>query len=338
MDKRKRIEYLDYLKGFAVFTMFLQHAMILYEKSKGNDTVLGNIFVLLGTAPAAPVFMVIMGIFIAKSRDSVKSQIKRGLKLFLLGYLLNLLRFTIPLLIAGEGGYDSTTDGTPVTLFLSVDIFQLSGLSIIILTILNKYIKRKSYYLYILISILFISPYLWGIGDNNYLLSIMWGKNANIYFPLLPWIIYPLIGVCGSDKIIGLSDNSVLQKRFLKIGIVLIVISSILLGIGVLDFGDYYRSGIGTHSLIIGVLLVWFSSIANLSNRLNNNNNIMKLLKYWSRNVTMIYFIQWVIFGWGLLVFSSNKLLDYQAAIISFCVLFITHMITKLVIILQNRN
>ena len=46
---------------------------------------------LLGTAPAAPVFMVAMGfLFGSSTRTGVRSGVVRGLQLFALGYAFNL--------------------------------------------------------------------------------------------------------------------------------------------------------------------------------------------------------------------------------------------------------
>lgn len=90
------------MRGLAVFFMILQHAIIIHERTSGEgNTILGNLFVFLGTAPAAPVFIFIMSVFFIKSNKPLKQNILRGLKLFVFGYILNLLRFTIPVFLAG---------------------------------------------------------------------------------------------------------------------------------------------------------------------------------------------------------------------------------------------
>ncbi|MED1918913.1 heparan-alpha-glucosaminide N-acetyltransferase domain-containing protein, partial [Bacillus thuringiensis] len=118
-----RIFYLDFARGLAVFFMIMQHAMIMHERTSGEgDTLLGNLFVLLGTAPAAPVFIFIMGVFAVRSKKSVAENMIRGCKIFAFGYVLNVLRFTIPFSLAGDSG-------VAMSHLFMVDIFQLAGLS-----------------------------------------------------------------------------------------------------------------------------------------------------------------------------------------------------------------
>ena len=105
MSDRKRILYLDIARGFAILFMFTQHCMLMYEYGAGDsEHWLSVIFVLLGTAPAAPIFMLIMGVFLMKSRATTRLQLMRGVKLFALGYLLNALR--LPMMLP-DGNVDS---------------------------------------------------------------------------------------------------------------------------------------------------------------------------------------------------------------------------------------
>ena len=97
---RKRLLSLDIARGLAVIFMIMQHSMIIYGSPEATSTFLGEIIVLLGTAPAAPVFMVLMGIFFIYSRKDFKSKLLRGFSLLMLGYILNFVRFTLPVSIA----------------------------------------------------------------------------------------------------------------------------------------------------------------------------------------------------------------------------------------------
>ena len=81
VSNTNRIFYLDFMRVLAVFFMILQHAIIIHERTSGEgNTILGNLFVILGTAPAAPVFIFIMGVFFIKSNKPLKQNILRGLK------------------------------------------------------------------------------------------------------------------------------------------------------------------------------------------------------------------------------------------------------------------
>ena len=97
MGEQARIKFFDFARGIAIFFMILQHAVIVFDKSSGYDSELGRALILLGTAPAAPVFMFIMGVFfIHRHPGDMSYGIKRGLKIWALGYVLNLVRFCLP--------------------------------------------------------------------------------------------------------------------------------------------------------------------------------------------------------------------------------------------------
>ena len=324
--EKSRILYLDLAKALAILFMIMQHCMIIHERSAGEgESILANIFVLLGTAPAAPVFMLVMGIFLMSSGSSFQKNIFRGIKLILLGYLLNLLRFTIPLLITGAAGFQYTAGETPLSMFLSIDILQLAGLSMIVGSLFKKTINKKVFPVIILF-ILLVSPFLWSQFGNSSLFSILWGNAKNVYFPFFPWFIYPLLGMYMSKYLLDIQKINKNLKKISLIGIVTIV-----LGILFFDFfpiGDYHRSGAAIHSLIIGFIFLWLPICFRLANKFKEGK-IVKVFSFWSKNVTAVYFIQWVLFGGSILFFDANKQNAYVAAIIGLLVLILTHFIVK---------
>ncbi len=326
-NKKSRIQYLDVAKGFAILFMFTQHCMIIHEKTAGEGSnILANIFVLLGTAPAAPVFMLILGIFLMSSKASLQKNISRGFKLILLGYVLNLLRFTIPLLIAGSEGFQYAAEETPLTMFLAIDILQLAGLSIIIGALLKKFIDNKIVAPIIIFSILMISPFLWKEFGDISSLSILWGNGQNVYFPFFPWFIYPLLGMYMSKYLLDKNKTKKHQKNLTFVGIFTLILG--ILSLNYFPTGDYHRSGLAIHFIIIGFMFFWLPMCFWLSNKFGNNKAI-NILNFWSKNVTAVYFIQWVIFGWSILIFDANSQNAYISALIGLFVLVITHYVVK---------
>ena len=215
---KKRIYYLDIARGFAIFGMFTQHCMIVHEVSAGEgESLLANLFVLLGTAPAAPVFMLIMGAFLMKSKASTRQNIWRGIKLLILGLILNFLRFTIPLLIAillyGSDSLHLAEGETLLTLSFSVDILQLAGLSLIFCTLIKRIAEQKNTIPFLILIVLLASPFLWGKFGGNPFSDLFWGDAKTVYFPFFPWIIYPLLGMYLSRHLIsGKTLKSALKK------------------------------------------------------------------------------------------------------------------------------
>ncbi len=325
--EKYRMLYLDIARGLAILFMFTQHCMIVHEKTAGEGSnLLANIFVLLGTAPAAPVFMLIMGIFLMISTANFKTNFLRGIKLILLGYFLNLLRFTIPLFIAGTAGFQYAAGETPVSMFLSVDILQLAGLSIIFGLFIKRAIDNKIVAPVIILAILIFSPLLWENFGANPVFSILWGAGANVYFPFFPWFVYPVLGMYLSRFLLNISNHKNDIKKLIWSGIFIIVTGIVTFDL--FPIGDYHRSGTAVHLLIIGFIFVWLPACRWISNKFSNTT-IVDTLVFWSKNVTAVYFIQWVIFGWSILIFDANKQNAYVAASIGLIVLVSTHLLVK---------
>ena len=76
-----RLRFLDLARGLAIVFMVFQHVQIIFAVGSGEDSALGVTFLLLGTAPAAPVFMVAMGfLFGSSSRTGMRERASvRGL-------------------------------------------------------------------------------------------------------------------------------------------------------------------------------------------------------------------------------------------------------------------
>lgn len=308
----KRVEYLDTLRGLAIFFMIMQHAFLVHEIGAGDsNNIISVIFVALGTWPAAPVFMVVLGIFLMRSKKPSKVLMLRGLKLLALGYLLNFVRFTIPLLIAN--------DNNAFILIFEIDILQLAGLSFILLAGLRKIAQNKLLFPIIMILIAFVSPYIW--NDFNYLTDPFIGSSELVSFPVFPWIIYPMLGMYLSNTLISLN-----KQRIIK----LLLASFSLALIGVLTIGqhtifDYPQHTFDMHFLVIAFVLVYFLIIYWLTNKFG----YPKILSLWSENITQIYILQWIIFGYSILFLNANQFGPIGAMIIGLIVVIIVHLLVS---------
>lgn len=60
-----RIVAFDHVRGLAVIFMIISHVAVVLGSGVANKTVIGHIMDdVCGTAPAAPVFMMLMGVFV----------------------------------------------------------------------------------------------------------------------------------------------------------------------------------------------------------------------------------------------------------------------------------
>ena len=182
-----RLRFLDIARGLAIVFMVLQHVQLLFAVDSGEQSALGVAFLLLGTAPAAPVFMVAMGfLFGSSSRTGVRSGVVRGLQLFALGYVLNLVRFAVPLLVSGDPHTIDVFGGTWWGSLFEIDILQLAGLSLIVLGPVKRYARDPRLVLALAAAVAAVAPILWGLGGESVALDPLWGARRMGVVPALP--------------------------------------------------------------------------------------------------------------------------------------------------------
>ncbi|MBU2466561.1 MAG: DUF1624 domain-containing protein, partial [Bacteroidetes bacterium] len=84
-QKSQRLLLPDLLKGIAVVLMIQVHLTELFARPAFFDSVAGKVSLFLGGPAAAPVFMAVMGYFLAWKAVSSKNLFLRGIKLIGLG-------------------------------------------------------------------------------------------------------------------------------------------------------------------------------------------------------------------------------------------------------------
>ena len=100
----KRFPLPDLLKGFAVFLIVPVHILEKFIDFAGRESLFGKALMLLGGPIAVPVFMMVMGYFVALSKKSTMQNIFRGALIFILGIFLNIgLNFNLLLKIKFAG-------------------------------------------------------------------------------------------------------------------------------------------------------------------------------------------------------------------------------------------
>jgi len=327
-----RLRFLDIARGLAIVFMVFQHVQIIFAVGSGEDSALGAAFLLLGTAPAAPVFMVAMGfLFGSSSRTGVRSGVVRGLQLFALGYALNLLRFVLPLLVQGDPHAIEVFGGAWWGAFFEIDILQLAGLSLIVLGPVKRYLRDPRLVLALALAVAIISPLLWGVGGGHVFLDPLWGLGEWVSFPLFPWLAYPLLGL----SLAGFAARATSADRLMRVWALAgaaVVLAGAALAVlvpvraGILAFGDYYRSGLPVQLLLAGFVLLWLPLLWSLDRRLAWRA-VPRYLTSLSRNITAVYLIQWVLIGWlaiGLGVFDQPS---WLAALLGVPILVASHLL-----------
>ena len=296
--KKSRKRTADLLKGVAVILMIQVHLIELFAQQQLFDSYWGSILLFFGGPPAAPVFMTVMGYFIAKGNSNISKSVIRGLKLIGGGLLLNLgLNFHLFIKI-----YNHTIVASPWPYLFGVDILFLAGLSIIILAIFKKAAKNNPIlYGIIIIIIIFVIqqlPYPTGLGFMSYINAFFHGNVWWSYFPLIPWLAYPVIGYL--FYLLEPKITTYIKKQYLKIILIIatgvILVFSIGYGIEIsANLHAYYHHDFVFYLFVLNFMIFWtflFKKIASFS-----SNFVTKFIEWIGKNVTVIYVIQWLIIG-----------------------------------------
>ncbi len=296
----KRYSLPDLLKGFAVFLIVPVHILELFIDYPGRESLFGKILLFLGGPVAVPIFMIIMGYFVAKSKKPLLKNILRGVKIFAFGLLLNIgLNFNLLLKIKYAGWQYN-----PLEYIFGVDILYLAGLSVIFLSILKTIKKGKAWVGFILVFLVIgLTGYMNEIlmvSVRNYILPFIAGTYYWAYFPLFPWLAYPLIGFVfyhWEEKIMSFFINQKLVSSFILTGIGVLIISFYKWGIKTtIHLSAYYHHTFWFSLWAIGIVILWVLLLRFLLNKFPNTY-LGDFLKWLGKNITLFYVIQWLIIG-----------------------------------------
>ena len=347
----KRLYHMDIARFFAILFMVLSHVQLMYGSEEFMESFLGSFFDMLAGPPAAPVFMVLMGFFaVYTKKTQVKPGLRRGLIIFLVGLILNIVRMVIPYAIGvplglfSYEGYAATFGENIVFFLFEVDILLLAGLAygitILLLQVRPKIILPITFFI-----IAIVSPFLWGIYTNNsavnIFLDLIWGNRAHVAFPIFPWLCYPILGAWigmlimpPKGAIQDISSNGATQdisseksqesqklgKKIFLVGLFLLVLGLIIVLIDIEgQLGDYYRSGPGAVFAFSGFVILWLFLGLNIMKIFEGK--IKPLIVYISSNLTSIYCIHWTILGWLLFLIPSSAF-DAIGVLLIFAIVF----------------
>ena len=301
---------LDIMKAFAVFFMFLGHIVIMY----GTPEVIGSTAItwiaFWAEGIGAPAFIFSMGLTVVLSSPKTPAQIwSRGLTLIVTGYVLNFLKFfpaitlfgVFPEALFAETGRLNNTEGLLSFIFIA-DILQFAGIAYIFCAFLFRYTRNYQIWaLLLVIPLLGLAPYLYQeqYATGNYFLQLFYGQNFQVYFPIFPWMAFPLLGMTAGYFIRNYSNLKGTMLIFSGVGLVLLTIGFLLIKVDPAgQFGtDYYHRKHGALVMYCGQLLSFLSLLYFISPYLTAG--MAKGIRFCSRNVTRIYILQWILIYWG---------------------------------------
>ncbi|MCA9349480.1 DUF1624 domain-containing protein [Candidatus Saccharibacteria bacterium] len=293
---QSRLLWLDFLKGLAVLAMIFQHSVIIAGDSSLIQSQYGKLVFIVGTLPAAPVFLWAFGYSVGFKKRSYLYYIQRIFKLLALGYLINLFSLALP---ASISNYFFGTDLPIINLLARVEILQLAGACLLGLMIAKGWLDlvgakgRKFRWLLIVgyLAIAMAGSILKKVDNSNsvldYLSNFLVATDAYGAFGIIPWASFFLLGI------ISRSYNLLDKLDW--------IITLILSGIGVWYLFPTEHSYVYAHMNFIELLLasafvlVYVVFIRWLSQKLPIR--FTSVVADLGAKVTRVYFFQWVIYG-----------------------------------------
>jgi len=344
----KRQDEIDYSRGFTALILIICHVGLYLGKDpfsaaspKSLDWFLFYFSDIIGSEPAAPVFMALMGISAVYSRHQRPIDLlKRGIILFISGYILSFFRSLLPYLIFGE-----INEWTTISHFFVVDIFQFAGLSFMFLALLKK--LKISAFLALIIAILFsflsenimvIEGVQKGLKVDNewacYFINLFYHQNDLSCFPFLTWFYFPAFGYAFGEVLIRLNNKDKFYGITLVISIIAILLVYLKFHFLFPNYTDYYYGKnfyyMGIREIILTSFFIMFSLSFSYYIGKALPEFIKKYLKFLSKNLTIFYVISWIIIAYSMHIFSLLSFVPefYMTLIIFFVVLFLCNILT----------
>ena len=295
----------DLLKGTAVLLMIQVHLMELFVQPGVYESAIGAASLFLGGPPVAPLFLAVFGYFVQKSRRSMLQLFARAGKLLLVGLLLNLGMNAHLLLKIRAGVFELS----PWEYVLGVDILFAVGLSVLVLALLRPVLRSSPWaWVATAVAVAATAPLMTEQltigGAARWPLAYIAGNYSWSYFPLFPWLAYPLLGAGLSAWCSG-SDRGTLKRltESPRVTVPVLLLAVVVLTV----FGRfavqtsrvlpaYYHHGALFFGWTALFLLVWTATHHLIAHRFHGTQ-VVKYLAWVGRNVTRFYIVQWLIIG-----------------------------------------
>jgi len=315
----KRYNSIDVLRALAIIGMIQVHIVEWLSGYYDSHTPLYQLSELVGSFPASLfTFLVGMSLFVSVNRQEKEGvepglisdrNLRRGMAIFFFGLLFMIIVWM------------------PEEVF-AWDILTFIGASLLIIFPLRNLGTGKI--ISIMLFILLISPVVriytdfhshwnrWGEYVPSFdMPGVLMGFFANAYFPLLPWLVFPLAGYLVSRACFG-DDQLRLPKRLLPAGIGLIVLSLVMIFLSstplvsglVAEYVSpftFYPASTSFVLLALGiniVLFIFFFRLFDLKVGVKENSFFLVFCRRYSRYALTAYVVHHALFLWALIAYA----------------------------------
>ena len=313
-----RQKELDFAKGLAIIFMIIVHVNEVYQNSNLEGGIYNRFIEFIGSPPAAPIFMFLLGVGIVYSKNnSANILFKRGIYLFSLGYILNFFRDFIPYMLLSIKYADPSYKVEAIDSLFGIDILPFAGLTFLFFALMKK-LNLKDKFLPLIWCLLAATNIL--IRDisfhndfANSILGLIWGTDDYSWFPFLSWIAYPILGYLFANLLIRCKNKKVFYKNCLVSSLALLIpllIYAYINDVHFGAFGEMYQETYYHHdfmgNIILGTFSIfWISLLSFIVDYLPEYLNVVFIR--FSKNSSKMYCIHWILLGYSMLFLNIES-------------------------------
>lgn len=319
---------LDLARAVIIFCLALIHVTIECTTDEGLCSGIPYLFdTVIGGPFSAPMYMFVMGVGMCYTRrNTPKEHFIRGVKIFGVGYALNICRFLIPYSIGYFISGDYATYIEPLLYkVLCNDILTFAGLAMMLMALFIK-LKLSN------VVMLIIATVMCGFGTllngvdvraplGNIFLGYLIGTEdaAGMVlsdFPILNWMMFPICGYAFGAVLKHVKDKKLFYLTF--------SLPAIIIAIVYFTLGIYFERGMFGEGQNCYYHMIFSDVLASLCLTVGMIGVYYFILKIFPRkifyvawsiseNITPIYFIHWVLVSFvvnlGMYVIRGTTLL-----------------------------
>lgn len=314
MNKGRQLEF-DVAKALAIFFMVIIHVGDNMSKLDHSGMPYYHWFLeFIGGPMAAPMFMFAMGVGMVYTRhDSSGDFARRGVKLIILGYVLNFFRETFLMIGSNVLSIETDYKKALIDTIGTIDILQFAGMAFLFVALMKKLHMKNWMMLCTAVLLQAIGTLFIGLFDSapkavQYVLGLLFFTNKYIAFPTTLWLVYPVLGICFASILRRVTDKQAFYKMILlisTIGLVAISIGTTTVGYSVGGYftgegSSYYQQNLFSTLWIACIIGVSISAYYYISTQLKGR--IEGIVKYLSSNLNTIYIIQWLVITYTIAI------------------------------------